>query len=411
MQDMGILFIFVFTTITSYSAYYFMIRILVLIDPSTFSRRFLTGLINYANENGPWLFYRLPSYYKTLYRENGIINKINEWKIDAIIAQWEDEEVDFLEHLEIPVFLQGFKNVPSNFSKIAGNYENIGIMAARFFGKRNFKHFAFYGNKGFYWSRARGEGFRLEVEKLGGTYHYFESEMLDEIQWSSSHIELANWLLSLPKPIALFACDDNFALQVSEMCNVNNINIPNELVLLGVDNDELICNLSHPTISSIVTSEESEGYNTGKKLHELTIGKENIPFNIFIEPTRIELRQSTEKYNISDPHIRTVIAFIEAHVTSVVIHDLIRLVPLSRRSLEKKFKEVVGSTIYQFILDKKIEYISNELLLTDKDLLDIALDAGFNDTRSVYRIFKTNLGYSPINYRKKFSQLNRYRRH
>ncbi len=292
-----------------------MIKVLVLIDSATeFSRRFLTGLIRYANENGSWIFYRLPSYYKALYGENGIVERIKEWKIDAVIAQWEYEGVDFLDQLDIPVFLQSYKNISGQFSKISGDYIGAGVMAAQFFAKRHFKNFAFYGNKNFFWSKARAEGYRREVERIKGNYYYFESEILDSMQWSRSHIELDNWLQALPKPVALLACDDNFALQVSEMCKVNNINIPDELSLLGVDNDELICNLSHPSISSIVTDDENGGYQTGRMLQKLIISKDNIPFNINIDPVRIEQRQSTEKYNISDNYIRTIINYINENI-------------------------------------------------------------------------------------------------
>lgn len=381
-----------------------MIKILVLIDPSTeFSRRFLTGLIRYAHENGSWRFYRLPAYYKTLYGETGVLERIKEWEIDAVIAQWEHETLDFLAHLDIPVFLQSYKEECDSFSKISGNFTSIGTMAAQFFAKRRFRNFAFYGSKNFFWSKARCEGYRREVEKLGGNFYYFESEMLNDMQWSRSHIELDEWLISLPKPVALFACDDNFALRISEMCKVNNISIPEELSLLGVDNDELICNLSHPSISSIITDDENGGYNTGKMLHKLILNKKNVPFNIVIEPVRIELRQSTEKYNISNGYINRVIDYINKNIASdISIGKLTETVPLSRRSLEKKFKESTGTSLYQFILDKKIEYISNELLTTDKSLLDIAVEVGLNDVRNAYRIFKKSTGYTPMNYRKKF---------
>lgn len=386
-----------------------MIKVLVLIDSATeFSRRFLTGLIRYANENGSWIFYRLPSYYKALYGENGIVERIKEWKIDAVIAQWEYEGVDFLDQLDIPVFLQSYKNISGQFSKISGDYIGAGVMAAQFFAKRHFKNFAFYGNKNFFWSKARAEGYRREVERIKGNYYYFESEILDSMQWSRSHIELDNWLQALPKPVALLACDDNFALQVSEMCKVNNINIPDELSLLGVDNDELICNLSHPSISSIVTDDENGGYQTGRMLQKLIISKDNIPFNINIDPVRIEQRQSTEKYNISDNYIRTIINYINENIRlNISVDDLTTLVPLSRRNLEKKFKEATGIPVYQFILDKKLDLISTELLTTDKDLMDIAIGIGFNDVRNVYRIFKKNTGYTPISFRKKFSQENK----
>jgi LacI family transcriptional regulator len=381
-----------------------MIKVLVLIDSTTeFSRRFLTGLIQYANENGPWIFYRLPSYYKALYGEAGIVERIKEWGIDAVIAQWEYEGVDFLDQLDIPVFLQSYKNISGRFSRISGDYIGAGVMAAQFFAKRYFKNFAFYGNKNFFWSKARAEGYRREVERIKGNYYYFESELLDSMQWSREHVELDNWLQGLPKPVALFACDDNFALQVSEMCKVNNINIPDELSLLGVDNDELICNLSHPSISSIVTDDENGGYQTGKMLQNLILNKNNIPFNINIDPVRIELRQSTEKYNISDNYIKTVIDYINENIRlNISIDKLAEIVPLSRRNLEMKFKEATGTSVYQFILDKKVDLISTELLTTDKDLLDIAIETGFNDVRNVYRIFKKYTGYTPVSFRKKY---------
>ena len=381
-----------------------MIKVLVLIDSTTeFSRRFLTGLIQYANENGPWTFYRLPSYYKALYGESGIVERIKEWKIEAVIAQWEYEGVDFLDQLDIPVFLQSYRNISGRFSKISGDYIGAGVMAAQFFAKRHFKNFAFYGNKNFFWSKARAEGYRREVERIRGNYYYFESELLDSMQWSREHVELDNWLQGLPKPVALFACDDNFALQVSEMCKVNNINIPDELSLLGVDNDELICNLSHPSISSIVTDDENGGYQTGKMLQNLILNKNNIPFNINIDPVRIELRQSTEKYNISDSYVKTVLNYIHENIRlNISIDELTAIVPLSRRNLEKKFREATGTSVHQFILDKKVDLISTELLTTDKDLLDIAIETGFNDVRNVYRIFKKYTGYTPVSFRKKY---------
>lgn len=383
-----------------------MIKILVLIDSSTeFSRRFLSGLIEYSNDQGPWKFYRLPSYFKTLYGEEGIVKRIKDWEIDAIIAQWEYEEIDFLAQLNIPVFLQSYKNINSRFSKIAGNYNSVSEMAARFFAKKGFKNFAFYGQKDFYWSKKRAEGYRLEVERLGGNYYYFESEILDDSYWSRSHIELNNWLVSLPKPIALLACDDNFALQLTEMCSVSNIDIPDDISLMGVDNDELICNLSYPSITSIITDDRKGGFLTGKMLHYAIKNKDITPFNIIIEPVRIELRQSTEKYNFTDKYIIQVIKYIDNNFTSdLSITELIEIVPLSRRNLEKKFKEATGCSVYQYILDKKVEYISNKLLSTDKSLLDIAIEVGFNDERNAYRIFKKKTNYTPMSFRAKFTQ-------
>lgn len=381
-----------------------MIKILILIDPSTeFNRSFLTGLIRYANENQPWTFYRLPAYYKMLYGISGICKQIEEWNIDAVITQWENEEMDWLKHLDIPVFFQGHKEDENAwFSKISGDYHSVGAMAAKFFAKRKYTNFAFYGHKNYYWSKGRAEGYRREVEKIGGSYSYFESESLNMVQWGDTHTELGQWLTSLPKPVALLACDDYFALQVSEICQIYEIVIPDEVALMGVDNDQLICKLSHPSISSIITDDENGGYNTGKALHRLITERKSIPFDIVIHPVSIELRQSTEKYNILDQHILMVINYIEDNVTSnIAIEELTGIVPLARRNLEIKFKKETGMPIYQFVLERKVEYISHLLLTTKKNLKDIAVSTGYSDARSLCRVFKKVTGFTPGVFRKK----------
>ncbi|HHV84483.1 MAG TPA: DNA-binding transcriptional regulator [Petrimonas sp.] len=380
-------------------------KILLLIDYSSeFSRRLLKGLIQYSKEHGPWIFYRLPSYYKTLYGKEGIVEWAKEWEADAIVARWDHEGTDLLKSLNIPVVLQNYKDRSAYFSNLTGDYVGTGEMAARFFIKRRYRNFAFYGNKGVVWSRERAEGFRKEVEKAVGNYYYFESENLNGEEWSTSHIQLDEWLLSLPKPVGLFACDDNFALRVSQICTINNIKIPEEISLLGVDNDELICHLSDPPISSIVTDVEKGGYETGRLIDRMIKGEVKEPFNIIIRPTRFELRKSTEKYDISNEYISRVVNFIEDNfITDINIEELTELVPLSRRNLEVKFKEEMGTTIYQFILSCRIDYFAHLLLTTDRTLYDMALESGFNDCKNISRIFKKYRGCTPVEFQKKRS--------
>ncbi len=367
-------------------------KILILIDYSSeFSRRLLKGLIQYSKEHGPWIFYRLPAYYKTLYGEEGIVEWAKEWEADAIIARWDQEGANLLATLNIPILLQNYKERSPYFSNLTGDYIGTGQMAAKFFIKRRYRNFAFYGNKGVVWSRERAEGFWKEVEKAGGNYYYFESENLNGEQWSKSHIQLDEWLLSLPKPVGLFACDDSFALQVSEICKINNIKIPEDISLLGVDNDELICNLSDPPISSIMTDVEKGGYEAGRLIDRFIKREITEPFDIIIRPTRFELRKSTEKYDISNEYISEIVNFIEDNFTTDInIDSFSEMVPLSRRNLEVKFKDEMGISIYQFILSCRIDYFAHLLLTTDRTLFDLALESGFNDCKNISRIFKKN---------------------
>lgn len=382
-----------------------LIKILLLIDYSSeFSRRLLRGVVQYSKDHGQWIFYRMPSYYKSLYGNEGIIKWATEWKADAIIAQWDNEESQILGNLDIPVILQNFKERSNIFSNLTGNYIGTGTMAALFFAKKRFHNFAFYGNRKVVWSRERAEGYQREVERIGGNYFYFETENLDETHWNEDHIELEKWLLSLPKPVALFACDDSFALQISEICKINNIPIPGDLALLGVDNDELICNLSDPPISSIVLDVEKGGYEAGRLIHQLLTKEKKKPFNIVINPIRIEQRHSTERYNISNKYILQVVKYIEENFTSdVSIDSLTKLVPLSRRNLEVKFKKELGISTYQFVLSCRVELFANLLITTNRTLFELAFEAGFNDYKNISRIFKKFKGYTPIEYRQKYS--------
>ena len=378
-------------------------KILILIDHSSeFSRRLLKGLIQYSKEHGPWIFYRMPAYYKTMYGKEGIVEWAREWEADAIIARWDHEGTNLLATLNIPILLQNYKERSPVFSNLTGDYYGTGQMAAKFFIKRRYRNFAFYGNKGVVWSRERAEGFRVEIEKTGGNYYYFESENLDGEEWGTSHIQLDEWLLSLPKPVGVFACDDSFALRISQICKINNIQIPEEISLLGVDNDELICNLSDPPISSIVTDVERGGYEAGRLIDRLMKGERTEAFNIIITPVRFELRKSTEKFDITNEHISKVVNYIEDNFTADInIEEFSGMVPLSRRNLEVKFKEEMGTSIYQFILQCRIDYFAHLLLTTERTLFDLALESGFNDCKNISRIFKKVKGYTPVEYRKK----------
>lgn len=381
-----------------------MIKVLILIDYSTeFSRRFLDGLIQYAQETGQWSFYRLPIYYKSIYGEEGVISWAQKWEANVIIAQWNYMSLESLRKLRIPVFLQNYKEEGKCFSNITGDYIAMGAMAAKFFIQRRYNNFAFYGNKGFIWSRERAEGYRREIEKIKGNYYYFESEDLNDRQWEHTHIQLEDWLISLPKPVAIFACDDSFAIQISEICKLNNINIPKEIALLGVDNDRLICNLSDPPISSIILDAEKGGFELGRKIQEALKENDQKPFSICINPLGIELRKSTENYNVKDKYILEIVKYLQKHFDSAIkIDELTSLVPLSRRSIEGKFKNEMGISLYRFILNLRIEHFTFLLTTTNLSLSDIIFKSGFNDYSNVFRLFKKTKGCTPVEYRKRF---------
>ena len=381
-----------------------MAKILLLTDFSSgYSRNLLKGIVRYSKEVGNWSFQRMPLYYRMLYGENGVVEWAKKWQADAIIAQLTDVNIELLNDLNIPIIVQNYRDRNKAVSNLTGDYFNTGVMAAKFFLNRGYRNFAFYGFKGAIWSRERADGYSHEIEKQGYKLAILENDNKDKEEWSYNHTVLGNWLQSLPKPVALFACDDHFALQISETCNVYNINVPDDIAILGVDNDDLLCNISDPPLSSIVLDVENGGYNAGKLLHQLITKEITEPFNIVVNPLIIERRKSTEKYAVSDKNIRTILNYIEKNYANhLSVEELVKQVPLSRRVLEKKFKEETGESLYQYIQNYRIDQFTRLLITTDYSLFEAALQSGFENYKNVSRIFRKYKSLSPAEYRKRY---------
>ena len=377
-----------------------MAKILLLTDFSSgYSRNLLKGIVRYSKEVGNWSFQRMPLYYRMLYGENGVVEWAKKWQADAIIAQLTDVNIELLNDLNIPIIVQNYRDRNKAVSNLTGDYFNTGVMAAKFFLNRGYRNFAFYGFKGAIWSRERADGYSHEIEKQGYKLAILENDNKDREEWSYNHTVLGNWLQSLPKPVALFACDDHFALQISETCNVYNINVPDDIAILGVDNDDLLCNISDPPLSSIVLDVENGGYNAGKLLHQLITKEITEPFNIVVNPLIIERRKSTEKYAVSDKNIRTILNYIEKNYANhLSVEELVKQVPLSRRVLEKKFKEETGESLYQYIQNYRIDQFTRLLITTDYSLFEAALQSGFENYKNVSRVFRKYKSLSPAEY-------------
>jgi len=376
-------------------------KILLLTDFSdAYSRNLLRGIVRYSNEQGPWMFYRMPRYYREIYGDEGVVRWAKDWNADAIIAQLENIDMDKINELKIPIIIQNYKERANKICNITGDYLGTGEMAALFFLNRGFSNFAYYGFNDVIWSRERAEGFRSKIQEHGYPISMLNNNRSNTEQWSFDLYVLSNWLISLPKPVALFACDDHFALQITETCKINNIAVPEEVAVLGVDNDELLCNISYPPLSSIVLDVETGGYLVAERLHQMMNKEITEALDIVIPPLRIESRQSTEKYAVEDKYILKVIEYIKSNYTKdISIDDIINSVPYSRRIVEKKFKEIMRIPIYQFLLQYRIELFSDLLIKTDKPLVDLALTCGFSDYKNVARIFRKYKKVTPLQYR------------
>jgi len=382
-----------------------MYKIILLLDfAEEYSKNLLKGISKYAMENGPWTYCRMPLYYRETIGMEGILQWAKDWGADGIIGQlYNDTNVGKIVDSGIPVIAQDFKERFKEIPNITGSYRETGILGANYFLKKGYKNFAFYGFNDIVWSRERAEGFEERVNAAGHHVHYFEHRKSRSTDlWYYKSNSLSQWIRSLPKPIALMACDDNQGQHITEACRQIKIRIPEEVAVLGVDNDEMLCELSDPPLSSIAMDVERGGYDTAKLLDKMIKGLKK-PYDILVKPTQVITRQSTDIYATNDAHIASTLKFIHKNIEkNLHVDEIVKQVPLSRRSLEKRFLQITGLPVYKYIFNLRIEKFTQKLLETDQSIFEIAMDMGLNDSKNIARQFKQVKGCNPVEYRKKY---------
>ena len=200
---------------------------------------------------------------------------------------------------------------------------------------------------------------------------------------------------------SLMACDDTQGNKIMEVCRVLGIKIPEEIAVLGVDNDEIICSLSDPPLSSVNLNIVKGGYEAAQLIERLMRDKEASCEDVVIHPTTITNRLSTDIYSTGDPYILVALKYIHQNLaTKITVEDVVRQVPLSRRLLEIHFKQVTGSSIYQYIFNLRMERFSQLLLESSEPIADIAMSVGLSDYKNLARQFKLWKKYTPAEYRK-----------
>jgi len=384
-----------------------MARIILLTDFSEeYAKLLLKGIAKYSKEHEPWVMCKMPLSYRDLHGIEGVLQWALKWKADAIIAQfYPTDNVKVFRDNGIIAIAQDFKTRFTEIPNITGDHHLAGKIGANYFIQKGFKNFAFYGFKGIVWSQERCNGFKEELIKHGLDKNYFEYQNIDfKDLWYYEPEPLMTWLKRLPKPVAIMACDDNQGHHITQLCRQYGIKIPEEISILGVDNDEPICTLSDPPLSSLNQAVEKGGYDAAELIHKFMQQPGSKLGNVIVKPTHIITRQSTDIYATEDTYIAIVLKYIHQNTDKKInINDLARLVPLSRRLLETRFKEVTEQPIYSYILNLRIEKFAQQLLESDIPIIEIAMDMGFFDYKNISRQFKRVKGCTPSDYRLKHS--------
>jgi LacI family transcriptional regulator len=383
-----------------------MVRLILLTDfTESFSYYLLKGVLAYSRRHNPWVVCRMPPSYKLMNGIEGVVTWAKKWHADAIIGRFDNtDDVDLFRRNGIVAVAQDYRQRFANIPNITGNYLKTGRMGAEYFISKGFRNFAFYGYRGTVWSTERCNGFFETVREYGYGENFlvYQEDTLDNL-WSNTVSPLLAWLKSLPRPTALMAGDDNQGNRIMEICKVTNIGVPDEIAVLGVDNDEMICNLSDPPLSSISLNVAQGGYETAEMIDRLLNKGESDYKNVVLQPISIVERMSTDFYSTDDAQIQAALHYIHQNLNNdISVSDILKQVPLSRRLLEIRFKEVTKQTIYKYISDLRMERFAQLLLANDSPIGDVANSIGIHNLKNVSRNFKALKGMSPAEYRKQY---------
>ncbi|MDD3586448.1 MAG: DNA-binding transcriptional regulator [Thermoguttaceae bacterium] len=279
--------------------------------------------------------------------------------------------------------------------------DQVGRMAAEYFLERGFEHFAYVSYpKKICWCQERLDAYESFLSREGFQVDHFDSESSDGMDWFLQRDLMAQWLLALPKPVAVFAANDFRGRQVLEVCQLAQIPVPYQVAVLGVDNDQPVCEMSYPSLSSIEIDWESAGYLAAEALHRQMKG-EAASWGIY-RPLRVVSRSSTEKLHISDTLVVHILELIRLNRgENLRVNVILQSLPVSERRAQERFKEATGHSIMEELKAVRLKNIRQLIEETDLSLGEIARSFGFENVNHLGQLFKKEFGMTMGEYRRK----------
>jgi LacI family transcriptional regulator len=376
-------------------------RVAVFIESSRSSGRdLLRGIARYSRLHGPWSFYWEPRGL-----EEGMPS-LDSWSPDGVIAR--DSDLEPLMKYGVPLVIVGHsRDYVPGVANIITDSETIGALGAQHLIDCGLCNFAFCGVEDKPWSLARSYYFCRAVESIGSAAHVYEPPRNHPVEsWQQEISHLSAWLKSLPRPVGLMACNDDRAHQVAEVCKTSGLMVPEDIAIIGADNDELVCGLASPPLSSIAINFEQAGFEAAGHLDKLLSGEKRECQTIPVLPSHVVSRHSTDILALEDEKIVLALRFIrENRREAIQVADVAKAVCLSRRVLEKRFRAVLGRSVMREIRRVRTDDIARLLVEEHLSILQIALRTGFGGVEHFARYFRQEKGMSPLAFRKKHGRL------
>ncbi len=385
-------------------------RVALLVESSrTYGRGVLRGIARYAHAHGPWSFFLIE---RDLH--GGVPDILKAWRGDGIIARLEDRRMaERLLALRCPVvdvLGQGsFAGIPSFDTDAAA----VAKVAVKFFLRAGFRHFAFVGYPGLPFSDHRQAAFALQLGEHGRTVAFLPRPSARRRPMHIQAVEregitaeriIARWLQQQTHPLAVLACNDVCGQQVLNACREQGLRVPGAIAVMGVDNDDVLCNICDPPLTSIEPDAERLGYEAAAKLHRMMSGEPSDNNVALVPPVRLVERASTDTVACDDPVVVAAIRFIRDRLgEGIAVKDVATQLGRSRSDLEKRFGLGLQTSVRSEILRLRLARAGSLLRETDLNLDQAAIKVGFATAAHLCRVFQRHFHQTPTAYRRAHS--------
>ena len=376
-------------------------KVALLIETSNrYGRDLLYGVRDWMRESERWAI-----RFTEQGRRAPLPTWLKDWQGDGIIARVDSPQIAAaLRRTRLPVVDVSAERFSSEFSRVSIDNGAVARLAAEHLATKGFLDFAYCGDRRFLWSRQRGVEFRRCLAEKGRRCVDFGEPAGTAKPGSDAEIRaIARWLKGLPKPVGVFACYDGRALQVLEACQLLGLHVPDQVAVLGVDNDELVCDLANPPLSSVQPNARRSGYEAAALLARLMGGeKKAVAPTHQVQPVRVVERQSTDVVAVADVKVAAALKFIRLHACEGMdVGDVLRAVPMSRTRLEQKFKALLGHSPHRQLVQQRIARAKHLLAESKIAISEVAEQAGFDNASYLSVAFRRETGLSPFAYRAK----------
>lgn len=372
-------------------------RIVLLIETSrAFGRGLIMGIAQYSKIHGPWSFYKEPIDLKST------IPHLTGWKPDGIIMRDSLITRELL-GLKIPTILAIHdSSYPKDLPAIKTDSQSIAKLASDHLIEKGLKNLAFFGFENYDWLKERRFYFsRFNTEAGYKTHIYIPRRKIKKDEWESEQQEVSDWVNDLPKPVGIFACNDDHGQHILEVCKLINLKVPEDVAVIGVDNDPIICDISDPPLTSIKLNVEAAGYESAKLIDNMIDTKKLSGKHIMVLPSYIVQRQSTDILAVKDIDVSKAIQFIKKNAKNkICVEDVVKATIINRRVLERRFKTAIHRSIYDEIQNIRVELIAKLLIETDLSISQITSYFNFTDAEHISRYFKRKKGIGLREFRK-----------